>query len=377
MDSEEKYRGIIGRLRKGEVVEPAEFIDHFTIQDSETKTGPSIGAPFPDFRLPDSQGNLHSLADLLGTRGLLIVFVRSVSWCPYCRNQLAELELSRKDLSSQGVNLVAISPDGPALADKFVQLTKVGYPILSDEGAHFIEQIGILNHNIPSWSTVQNNGRIPFPGQFLLGADGQVIDKHFTEDLRHRASGTLLASRHFGTVDGDGRTVELTTPEARIQIQLSTLRVHTGQDIGIHVMVDLNDGWHMYAAGSEPYTALEISLHDELAATLAIEFPAGRPLRLPFTGETVPVLEGSFRGEGYVRLPWSPIVHRPGFPVELKTELESIQTKPGEHTLAGTVSFQLCSESECRPPATMPFQFDLTIEPDVVSAGPVARTDEG
>ena len=44
------------------------------------KLGPQVGARVPDFTLTDQEGRSHTLASLLGPRGLMLVFFRSADW---------------------------------------------------------------------------------------------------------------------------------------------------------------------------------------------------------------------------------------------------------------------------------------------------------
>jgi peroxiredoxin len=42
--------------------------------------GPQIGAPVPDFSLPDQRGATRSLQSLMGPKGAILVFFRSADW---------------------------------------------------------------------------------------------------------------------------------------------------------------------------------------------------------------------------------------------------------------------------------------------------------
>lgn len=42
--------------------------------------GPAAGTKLPAFSLPDQDGKLRSLADVLGPKGAVIVFYRSADW---------------------------------------------------------------------------------------------------------------------------------------------------------------------------------------------------------------------------------------------------------------------------------------------------------
>jgi cytochrome oxidase Cu insertion factor (SCO1/SenC/PrrC family) len=42
--------------------------------------GPQVGAPVPDFSLPDQHGTTRSLKSLMGPKGAILVFFRSADW---------------------------------------------------------------------------------------------------------------------------------------------------------------------------------------------------------------------------------------------------------------------------------------------------------
>ena len=42
--------------------------------------GPQIGEQVPDFRLPDQNGRYHTLQDIMGPNGAMLLFHRSADW---------------------------------------------------------------------------------------------------------------------------------------------------------------------------------------------------------------------------------------------------------------------------------------------------------
>ncbi len=42
--------------------------------------GPQVGEQVPDFNLPDQFGNYHSLEDVMGPNGAMLLFHRSADW---------------------------------------------------------------------------------------------------------------------------------------------------------------------------------------------------------------------------------------------------------------------------------------------------------
>ncbi len=50
------------------------------LQNRNVTSGMRMGQRAPDFSLRDQNGGVRSLRDLAGTKGLLLVFVRSADW---------------------------------------------------------------------------------------------------------------------------------------------------------------------------------------------------------------------------------------------------------------------------------------------------------
>jgi AhpC/TSA family len=83
MDTSVKYdafRNVLKKMGAGETVAPELWKSFVAAQNDGLRTGPGIGEKVPDFTLPDQSGKAHSLHDLMGPKGLLLVFVRSADW---------------------------------------------------------------------------------------------------------------------------------------------------------------------------------------------------------------------------------------------------------------------------------------------------------
>jgi hypothetical protein len=74
------FHEVLKRRAAGENVDPELWNDFVTAQNDALRTGPRIGEKVPDFTLPDQNGREHSLQQLMGSKGLLLVFVRSADW---------------------------------------------------------------------------------------------------------------------------------------------------------------------------------------------------------------------------------------------------------------------------------------------------------
>ncbi len=143
--------------------------------------GLKIGETAPDFSLPGSVPEPLTLAALRAKGPVALVFVRSADWCPFCRNQLKNLEAARADIEAAGVQLVALSYDSPATNAAAAEKLGLKFPLLSDAGSKVIDAYGIRNHE------AQGRGAgIPHPVVFIVDRTGVIRAKLAREAYRDR-----------------------------------------------------------------------------------------------------------------------------------------------------------------------------------------------
>ena len=74
------FREVLRKMAASEKVSPELWHQFVAAQNDDLKTGPKIGEKIPDFSLSDQHGEELSLQQLMGPKGLLLVFVRSADW---------------------------------------------------------------------------------------------------------------------------------------------------------------------------------------------------------------------------------------------------------------------------------------------------------
>jgi len=95
-----------------------------------------IGSLAPDFTLPGTDGAVHSLRALAGTRGTVVAFI--CNHCPYVKAILPRLVRDARDLLDLGVTVIAInSNDTDAYPeDRFERMVELApslsFPYLYD-----------------------------------------------------------------------------------------------------------------------------------------------------------------------------------------------------------------------------------------------------
>ena len=83
MDSAVKtnsFHEVLKQMGAGQKIDPKLWDQFVAAQNDGITTGPRVGEKVPDFTLPDQNGKQWSLHDLMGPKGLLLVFTRSADW---------------------------------------------------------------------------------------------------------------------------------------------------------------------------------------------------------------------------------------------------------------------------------------------------------
>jgi hypothetical protein len=115
--------------------------------------------------------------------------------------------------------------------------------MLSDKGSAVIREFGILNANVPP--DVTRFYGIPFPGQYLLAAEGTVKDKVFLADYQERPTASPVLLTDFSTSVGNNSVV-VKASGVTAKVMLSDTRSFSGQQLGLAVDFDVAPGWHIY-----------------------------------------------------------------------------------------------------------------------------------
>lgn len=98
-----------------------------------------FGAPMPDFALPDPDGRIHRLGNIVGAHGTLVMFI--CNHCPYVQAVIDRIQRDAVDLQQLGIGVVAISAndiaeypeDAPAHMKAEAAHHSFSFPYLYDE----------------------------------------------------------------------------------------------------------------------------------------------------------------------------------------------------------------------------------------------------
>ena len=257
-----------------------------------------------------------------------------------------ELESQRARLRERGLEVAAISYDPPAVLRDFALRRHITFPLLSDPDSTVIRRFGLLNPEYPPGDRAHG---VPYPGTFVVDAEGVIREKHFAQAYTERRTlGSVLA------LEGDvaAGTTEHRAPHFILRTSASNAEVVPGQRITLVLDFEMAPGHHAYAPGDHRYRALALKLDPTpYARADAPRWPPSRPFEFKPLNETVPVFEGRFRVTQDVV-------------VAVRDDIAPLLAS-ADPTLAlrGVVEYQVCSDTVCYAPGSLPVSWAVRVRP--------------
>src|SRR6187399_3155231 len=146
---------------------------------------PRDGDPFPPFTLPDDDGRLVRLEQLL-EKGPAVISLNRGHWCSYCRIELEGLQGIHADVVERGASIVAITPDKQHYARRLKARCNLTFPVLSDMDNAFAMSLGLVVwcgteiralYERAQLDLAESQGNagwmIPIPATYVVGPDGR------------------------------------------------------------------------------------------------------------------------------------------------------------------------------------------------------------
>jgi peroxiredoxin Q/BCP len=97
------------------------------------------GSPFPDFSLPDQDGNTVTLADLKGSRAVVYFYPKDDT--PGCTVEACDFQAQKA--ATPDSKIIGVSPDPTKKHRKFADKYDLKFPLLSDPEKELIGPLGL------------------------------------------------------------------------------------------------------------------------------------------------------------------------------------------------------------------------------------------
>lgn len=171
-------------MKKARLLAPCVLLALSCAVADEELPGPDVGETFPhSLEAPDQNGEPRSLANLYGTNGVVVLFVRSADWCPFCKTQLIEVNARLPEFEALGLRVATISVDEVPLIGEFAETQSIGYTMLADPNGDINEELGIRDPQYPVGSAAFG---VPRPALYVIDRSGIIRARYIEPTFRTR-----------------------------------------------------------------------------------------------------------------------------------------------------------------------------------------------
>ena len=177
----------------------ADAVEHLIARLARSGLGcsaPQIGETLPAFLLPDQEGRLTGLAELL-TRGPTVVSFLRGHWCPYCRLTASAFAQVQDRIGP--AHMVAITPETGAFNARLKQDAEIDFRVLTDPDSgyalslnlafwvddQFADLMRSVGQDLAAYHT-RGAWVLPVPATFVVDSRGVVVARQVDPDYRRR-----------------------------------------------------------------------------------------------------------------------------------------------------------------------------------------------
>ena len=129
----------------------------------------ATGTQAPDFTLPDQNGEMHSLSDYRGQKGVLYFYPRDNT--PGCTKQACAFGELYPQFREKGAAVLGVSKDTVASHKKFEEKYGLPFTLLSDVEKEVIQAYGV-------WQEKKNYGKVSMGvvrTTYLIDENGVIV----------------------------------------------------------------------------------------------------------------------------------------------------------------------------------------------------------
>jgi len=256
-----------------------------------------------------------------------------------------ELQGRVTELNREGLSLAGVSYDSVAVLTDFSRRRGITFPLLSDPGSVTIKRYGILNTTVPE--TNQQSYGVPFPGTFMLNAQGVVTSRFFEQAYQERSTVGSIMARLGNKVAVHATTVS--SPQLEMTSFATDSIVAPGTQFSLVLDVRPARGVHVYAPGVTGYKPIALSVEAQPGlVTRGAQYPKSEDYHFKPLNEHVQVYQRPFRIVQDVLVDASP---------QGQSALKEVTML----TIKGILNYQACDDKLCFTPQSVPLSWTVTL----------------
>lgn len=245
----------------------------------------------------------------------------------------------------RGLGVAALSYDPVAVLKEFADRRHITFPLLSDPGSEIIKRYGLFNDfDYPVGHAFRG---VPYPGTFITDAQGIIRVKDFKETYQERNTAASRLILEGGA--GDASVNQIQNDQFSLRTSASNADGAVGNRITLALDFKMGEHMHAYAQGVTGYRPLKLTMDENpLFTAHEVIYPESTLYTFEPLNETVPVYEGEFRVLQDITVNAPP---------------RDAPVPPTQIDVKGTLSYQVCSDTLCYAPSTLPLQWTIKLIP--------------
>jgi peroxiredoxin len=126
-----------------------------------------VGDKAPAFSLPAKPGEMIDVGKHLGKDKVVLLFF-PLAFSSVCTAEMCHMRDNWKQFESLNAKVFGVSVDSPFVTQKFRELEKLPFPILSDFNKEVVKKYGVLLDDLMGLKGVSKRAA------FVIGADGRI-----------------------------------------------------------------------------------------------------------------------------------------------------------------------------------------------------------
>ncbi|WP_035336816.1 peroxiredoxin-like family protein [Dokdonia sp. PRO95] len=162
------------------------------------------GDQFPDFELPNAQGETVSLSEQLQKGKVVLTFYRG-GWCPYCNLELKAFQEVLPQIKEKGATLIAITPETPDNSLSTKEKNQLDFEVLTSENNELARSLNLV-FKLPEAlaelygkfgidlleSQGNDENELPIAATYIIEQSGKISYHFLAEDYKLRADPELV-----------------------------------------------------------------------------------------------------------------------------------------------------------------------------------------
>lgn len=258
-----------------------------------------------------------------------------------------ELQGRLDQLKREGLSVVAVSYDPVSVLADFARRRGITFLLLSDVGSAVIKRYGLLNTTIAEGHPTFG---IPFPGTFIVDANGVVTSRHFEAAYQERNTIASVLVKLGAKLDLAGTRV--TAPHLTAVTYVTDRDAAPGTHFSVVLDVTPADRIHVYAPGvSGGYKPITLTIATQPGlVNRAVQFPRADDYFFRPLNEHVAVYQRPFR-----------IVQ--DLEIDPAPQSAAALADRSEMKIAGTLDYQACDDKVCFNPQSVPLRWTIGLKP--------------